>query len=709
LGERLALTLQRIHRIGKKKPKISALAERTLFVGSSGQNRGVSKKLTFEQAAKIMRAAKLEPIGEYPGRLLPWKCKCLQCGKIVTPSLGAVKTNGGGCRECGFKNAAKSRLGNEKEAIAIMKKAGALPLEPFAGNRKPWLCKCLTCKKEITPTLGNVKNNGTNPCVYCSKKKVHPDDAVQLMKKAGLEPLVPYPGSNKKWKCRHTKCGEIVYPMHSWIVSGSGGCLKCGYIKTKEKQMNSDQDARAFFLSRGLDPIAAYPGAGKPWKSKCKKCKQVVSPTYNSIKSGSGCGVCGGKIVVPEIAAANMMNALLEPLAPYPGGKTKWKSKCMKCGKIVYPNYGDILRGDGGCKYCGGHFIEPEDAVATMKFNNLEPLEPYTNTGTPWKCRCLKCGKTVTPRHNSIQRGSGGCKYCAKRFVDAEEAILLMRKAKLEPLEPFPGSNKPWKCKCLRCTRDVQPAYTAIQRGQKGCVYCGGKKVDPEEAFTFMVSKGLTPLEPYKRADGKWKCRCIKCLKLVTPKYSTLKQGAFGCIYCSGKKVDPQDAIALFLENSLRPLVPYKSTETKWKSECMKCGRIVYPSHHMVSQRSGGCKYCATQGLDFTLPAFIYLITNEELGAHKIGISGMYSKEDRLNDHARNGWKLYKRKTLQSADHVYEIEQETLRWLRVDRSLPPYLSKDQVPQAGWTETVDASEIDLPTIWAKVEEISRGKK
>ena len=27
-------------------------------------------------------------------------------------------------------------------------------------------------------------------------------------------------------------------------------------------------------------------------------------------------------------------------------------------------------------------------------------------------------------------------------------------------------------------------------------------------------------------------------------------------------------------------------------------------------------------------------------------------------------------------------------------------------KGGWTATVDASEIDLPTIWAKVEELSR---
>jgi recombinational DNA repair protein (RecF pathway) len=130
-----------------------------------------------------------------------------------------------------------------------------------------------------------------------------------------------------------------------------------------------------------------------------------------------------------------------------------------------------------------------------------------------------------------------------------------MRGAKFEPLEPYPGSQKPWKCKCLRCGRTVTPAYTTIQAGQKGCIYCGGKKVDPQEAFDFMVLKGLQPLEAYKRADGPWKCRCIKCFKTVTPAYSAIQQGQGGCVYCAGRKVDPDDAIALFLENNLKPLI----------------------------------------------------------------------------------------------------------------------------------------------------------
>lgn len=669
----------------------------------------MTKKLSFEEAAQIMRAAQLEPLEDYPGNKAKWRCKCLQCGKTVSPSLGAVRNNGGGCKECGLKRAAKSRRANDQEAIDFMKQSGALPLEPFPGSKEPWLCRCMKCKKEISPRFDNVKNKASNPCAYCAGKKVHPEDAIKIMKKAGLEPLAPYLGSNTKWKSRHIECGEIVFPTYSSIVQGGGGCQKCGYIQSGLKGRVSEDFAIQVMKKAGLTPLVSYSGAGKPWKSKCSVCKQIVSPTYNSIASGTGCGVCAGKIVTDELAVKVMKKAKLKPLVPYPGSKRNWKCECLRCGKIVYPKYGDVNQGDGGCKYCGGTFIEPEDAVATMRFNNLEPLEPYKNTQTPWKCRCLKCGRTVTPRHNSVQGGSGGCKYCAKRFVDAEDAIHLMRKAKLEPLEPFPGANKSWKCKCLRCGREVTPAYTTIQSGQKGCVYCGGKKVDPQEAFDFMVSKGLTPLEPYKRADGKWKCRCIRCLKLVTPTYSTLRQGAAGCIFCSGKKVDPQDAISLFLENNLKPLVPYTNTETKWKSECMKCGRIVYPTHHMVSQRSGGCKYCSTLGLDFTLPAYIYLITHEELGSHKIGISGVHAKEDRLKDHAKNGWRLYKRKNFETADQTYEVEQEVLRWLREDRGLPPHLSLNEMPQRGWTETVDANEIDLPTIWAKVEELSKVKK
>jgi hypothetical protein len=607
----------------------------------------MSKKLSFSDAAKIMRAAKLEPIEDYPGNKLPWKCKCLQCGKIVAPSLGAVRNNGGGCRDCGLKKSAISRLGNEKEAIRIMKKAGAIPLEPYAGSNKPWLCKCVKCKKEISPTLGNVKNNGTMPCAYCSKKKVHPDDATKIMRKAGLEPLTPYPGSNTKWKCRHLKCGEIVYTMHSWIVAGSGGCQKCGYVESGLKGRVSEKLAVQVMKKAGLTPLTPYVGASKPWKSKCSRCKQITSPTYSSIASGTSCGVCAGKIVTEELAVKIMNKANLKPLVPYPGSKTNWKCKCLKCGKIVFPNYGDINQGDGGCKYCSGHFIEPEAALLLMKAKGLMPQTTYRNAGTKWHCICVTCKRSVYPTYNQIQQGQSGCAYCARRKIDQKEARNIMIKAGVTPLVKFPGARKPWRSKCNECGMVVNPFYSPVaNQGYNPCAYCAGKKVDPKTAFHLMLNAGLTPLEKYKRADSRWRCTCNKCGKIVTPTYSAIRIG------------------------------------------------------------QGGCKYCTNKGLDYNSPAFLYLMTHQEFRAHKVGVGNHKTRHNRIKEHTKTGWILINSRDFTTGEDAFNVEQETLIWLRETKNLGIYLSKTEMPQGGETETVDASEIDLPTIWAKVEEFSR---
>jgi hypothetical protein len=120
-----------------------------------------------------------------------------------------------------------------------------------------------------------------------------------------------------------------------------------------------------------------------------------------------------------------------------------------------------------------------------------------------------------------------------------------------------------------------------------------------------------------------------------------------------------------------------------------------------------GCAKCADSSFNFLEPAIIYLITNSSLGAHKIGISGASKK--RVEQHRREGWELYKTMLLNTGEQVYGIEQEIFEWLRDTFGLTAFLSKEQMPQGGYTETVDASEIDLPTIWAKVEELSKKRK
>jgi hypothetical protein len=99
-------------------------------------------------------------------------------------------------------------------------------------------------------------------------------------------------------------------------------------------------------------------------------------------------------------------------------------------------------------------------------------------------------------------------------------------------------------------------------------------------------------------------------------------------------------------------------------------------------------------------------MTNSNLYAHKLGISGEHKK--RIEQHRRHGWESFKTIKLDTGERAYEIEQEVLAWLNESFGWTPYLTKADMPQGGYTETIDGTEIDLPTIWAKVEELSKVK-
>jgi hypothetical protein len=95
--------------------------------------------------------------------------------------------------------------------------------------------------------------------------------------------------------------------------------------------------------------------------------------------------------------------------------------------------------------------------------------------------------------------------------------------------------------------------------------------------------------------------------------------------------------------------------------------------------------------------------------AHKIGIANSYKSkkyDERLYQHEKQGWKLYARMNFSTVQKASEIETKVLKWLRLDVGLPIALTPKEMPRGGQTETVCASDIELSTMWAKVEELSR---
>jgi hypothetical protein len=89
--------------------------------------------------------------------------------------------------------------------------------------------------------------------------------------------------------------------------------------------------------------------------------------------------------------------------------------------------------------------------------------------------------------------------------------------------------------------------------------------------------------------------------------------------------------------------------------------------------------------------ALIYLITHAKLAAAKVGIADMSGS--RLVQHRRNGWQILAVFQV-SAKSAAAIETHVLKWWRGALGLPSYLTRNHMPQGGWTETVAASRLDL---------------
>jgi len=365
--------------------------------------------------------------------------------------------------------------------------------------------------------------------------------------------------------------------------------------------------------------------------------------------------------------------------------------------------------------------LSDKQARKIMLAAKLRPIEPYKSSGVPWKCRCLICGSLCNPTFGNIRQGRGGCEECgikkrgnAKRLSEQITMKLMLKKG-LKPLEPYKKAKSRWKCRCLLCKRIVYPTYWNVRNSKsnkKGCAICIGVEVDPKEVKEKMLVAGLRTYGPYPGKDISWKCKCLTCGKIVYPNWNNIRNGAGGCGSCryvkSGKsnRSLEKDVIKFMVKAELLPLEPYLNKDLPWKCRCLKCKKIVYPTAGNIKRGQGGCSYCRETGLNYKDPAYIYLIFHKQFESIKIGVSNNDSRPNRLKSHQKEGWVVYKTKNYNTGFTAEKVETGILRWLRKDLMLGRHLTLDLMPQGGHSETVDASEIDLATIWVKVEQLSK---
>lgn len=394
-----------------------------------------------------------------------------------------------------------------------------------------------------------------------------------------------------------------------------------------------------------------------------------------------------------------------------------WSATCLGCGDSVRLVYNRARIGD--CPVCrcrraaqaarsaarGEAMVRSneEAAIGTMRASDWEPLEPYPGTRKPWKCRCLRCDLIGTPTHFGQARHRG-CQGCGERprITDAS-AEQVMRAAGWIPQGSYPGAREPWPCTCTECGRISVRRYETERSAKSGCQACSAgrrgaarREQFAQTAIRIMSEAQLKPLEPFPGSNKPWSCVCLRCGSATRPRYGNIASGGGGCEHCRRLKQGgtkrsnyAEAATARLQAAGYEPLEPYPGAATVWSCTC-RCGRRTTIRIGNVDAGQRGCRWCAESGFSASKPAVVYLLRHDGLGALKIGITRVGSA--RLERFIRSGWVVVRQETFEDGAQAIRVEAEMLRWWRQDLGLSAHVRPALMPDGGWTETVGLDEI-----------------
>ena len=539
----------------------------------------------------------------------------------------------------------------ESQALEILRAANFRATEPFHSKMKPWLMECLVCQNIFRRRLRDVINGFG--CKYCNNRMTTPNAAAAKMESFGFTPLEPYRTASSKWLVRCHTCGnEIRTSLHGITSGASTGCAICALEK---KQQFSIKEPIIFQQIIDLEYTIVggqrYTGSKKPIQVVCNICSTEASfyPMYLKMKTMKrGCKTCANNALKIDHATyvKRFHDAKLLALETFSSPRESINYRCLVCGFEGQCSAAGLINGRG-CFQCGKKRGADKRRFSQSQVSQLfaevglDVLESYQTSNQRILSKCRKCEREIRKSYNEVRSHRNGCPYCSEDKVDPVVAIDLIRRRGFEPLEPFPGGRKPWKCECRNCGRVSSPTPTGKLQSPTGCGYCAGNKVDPDEAERFMVGNQIQPLEPYKTSPGLWRCRCMKCSREIMTRYTIVKNGS-------------------------------------------------------------GCRYCAVQGMNFGAPAFVYLIVHKELDALKIGIG---SQELRIRQHTNLGWAVVKVWNFSTGEIASDVEEAVLLHLRSEMGLNHYLTKELMPQKGHTETFGLDDVSVSFVLELVEKLA----
>lgn len=255
-----------------------------------------------------------------------------------------------------------------------------------------------------------------------------------------------------------------------------------------------------------------------------------------------------------------------------------------------------------------------EDLVDLLKPKQIEVLSTkWLTTNDHYEFKCLICGHLWKAKGSSFfnRRRVSGCDACSRRV--AAEA----RSGSIEEIEQFAnkfqghvlsreycGQLSNYEFECVNQHRFTRN-FRSMLDSNSFCHKCEGKGVRSHRAYHVRLSEqqaievfrsfGLEPLEPYRSTVSRWKSRCLKCGEEVAPALERLETGAHPCVYCSGLKTRTSEALAFFNSKGLIPVDPngFTNVSKGWDSICSVCGEKVSPSLSSLRRGQGSCRFCA--------------------------------------------------------------------------------------------------------------------
>lgn len=397
----------------------------------------------------------------------------------------------------------------------------------------------------------------------------------------------------------------------------------------------------------------------------------------------------------------------LQVLERYVNSRTRIKAKCLGCGKVVQPYYRQIWSGQSGCRDCSSQKfkLSPQEISETLSAINLKLSGLYTNSKTPLRVECEKCGHQSEVILNDIRNGRificSGCepkksflrksRKLTQNELDAAKSVFL--DYQFELIGEYQSTKKPVLVKHLSCGIVSERSLNNIKSGAGYCEGCRpNQTLTEKEALDVLRNAGFEPIGAYVNSETPWESECQKCKRILTPSIHTIKGKRSGCGYCNKVRIDPIDAVALMNAAGFIPLEPYRNSKARWKSLHTECGKIVYPQYNSI-YNGQGCSECGDT-FSYNQPSYFYVLENDLLQSLKVGISNCKSRDDRIAVHAKKGWKLIHRIDFENGFLAYDFEQTLLNHLRKNLGIPIHLSKSEMPQGGFTETSSVDFISL---------------